>query len=164
MTEALHLARLDSPIGRIELAGDGRHLTSLTIERGGMLPRADAPEHRDVVLDEAERQLVEYFDGTRQVFDVPVRLVGTPFQMAVWERLRTLGWGQYTSYAELAAAVGRPLASRAIGGAVGANPVPIIIGCHRVLASNLRITGYSGGEGVPTKVWLLGHEQILFAA
>ena len=64
----------------------------------------------------------------------------------------------------LATAVGKPGSARAIGGAVGANPVPIIVGCHRVLASDGRITGYSGGDGIPTKLWLLGHERIGFAA
>ena len=102
--------------------------------------------------------------ATRTDFDVPVRLSGTPFQQAVWAELERLGWGEATSYGALAAAVGKPGSARAIGGAVGANPIPIIVGCHRVLASDGRITGYSGGDGIPTKLWLLGHERIGFAA
>jgi methylated-DNA-[protein]-cysteine S-methyltransferase len=82
----------------------------------------------------------------------------------VWNRLATLGFGEYISYGELGVEVGKPGSARAIGGAVGANPVPIIIGCHRVLASNGRITGYSGGDGITTKVWLLAHEKITHAA
>lgn len=158
------LIRLDSPIGRIELCGDDQAVTALTIERDGALPHDDEPERSNPVLESARAQLLEYFAGTRTAFDVPVRLVGTPFQEAVWAELVRLGWGEATSYGALAAAVGRPGSARAIGGAVGSNPVPILIGCHRVLASDGRITGYSGGNGVPTKLWLLGHERIGFAA
>lgn len=158
------LLRLDSPIGRIELTGDAEHVTGLAIERDGALPHDDRPERPNAVLEKARAQLTEYFAGDRTSFDVPVLLVGTPFQQAVWTELERLGWGEATSYGALAAAVGRPGSARAIGGAVGANPVPIIVGCHRVLASDGRITGYSGGEGIPTKLWLLGHEQIGFAA
>lgn len=158
------LTRLDSPIGRIELLGDDVAVTALAIERDGALPHDDRPEHSNEVLDEARRQLGEYFAGTRTEFDVPVRLVGTPFQESVWAELERLGWGEAISYGALAAAVGKPGSARAIGGAVGANPVPIIVGCHRVLASDGRITGYSGGNGIPTKLWLLGHERIGFAA
>ncbi|MGI9823258.1 methylated-DNA--[protein]-cysteine S-methyltransferase [Agromyces sp. Marseille-Q5079] len=163
MTER-HLVRIDSPIGRIEIIADGSAITALSIEHDGTLLHDGEPEHSDAVLERAKTQLAEYFDGVRTEFDLPVHLEGTEFQRAVWERLRRLRHGDATSYGALAAAVGKPGSARAIGGAVGANPVPIIIGCHRVLASDGRITGYSGGEGVPTKLWLLGHEKIGFAA
>ncbi|MBM7504301.1 methylated-DNA--[protein]-cysteine S-methyltransferase [Agromyces aurantiacus] len=159
-----YLLRLDSPVGRIELLADEEQLTALSIEREGALPHDDLPERPNAVLVSARDQLAEYFAGTRTAFDVPVRLTGTAFQQAVWAELVRLGWGEATSYGRLAAAVGRPGSARAIGGAVGANPVPIIVGCHRVLASDGRITGYSGGEGIPTKLWLLAHERIGFAA
>jgi len=158
------LTRVDSPIGRIELVGDDDAVTALSIECEGALPHDGEPERSNDVLDAARAQLLEYFAGDRTDFDVPVRLTGTPFQQAVWAELERLGWGEATSYGALAAAVGKPGSARAIGGAVGANPVPIIVGCHRVLASDGRITGYSGGDGVPTKLWLLGHERIGFAA
>lgn len=159
------LLRFDSPIGRIELLGDDDAVTALSIERDGVLPHDDAPERPNAVLELAHRQLTEYFAGERTDFDLPVRPQGgTDFQRAVWAELERLHWGEATSYGALAAAVGKPGSARAIGGAVGANPVPIIIGCHRVLASDGRITGYSGGAGIPTKLWLLGHEQIGFAA
>jgi methylated-DNA-[protein]-cysteine S-methyltransferase len=74
--------------------------------------------------------------------------------------LRQLPFGAAVSYADIGRAMGRPTAGRAVGGAVGANPIPIIVPCHRVLASDQRITGYSGGDGIPTKVWLLDHERI----
>lgn len=161
----VHLLRFDSPIGRIELLGDDEAITSLSIERNGALPHDGLPEQPNPLLERARAQLSEYFAGERTDFDLPVRpLGGTDFQRAVWSELARLQWGEATSYGALAAAVGRPGSARAIGGAVGANPVPIIIGCHRVLASDGRITGYSGGDGIPTKLWLLGHEQIGFAA
>ncbi|GAA1841536.1 methylated-DNA--[protein]-cysteine S-methyltransferase [Agromyces salentinus] len=160
----LHLIRINSPVGRIEIIADDAAVTSLSIERGGVLPHDGEAERTNAVLEAARVQLAEYFDGTRTEFDLPVRLQGTEFQCAVWERLRQLGHGDAISYGALAVAVGKPGSARAIGGAVGANPVPIIVGCHRVLASDGRITGYSGGDGVPTKLWLLGHEKIGFAA
>ena len=154
------LRRVDSPIGRIELIGNGSAVVSLTIERDGSLPHDGDEERSDAVLDRAAAQLSEYFSGTRTTFDVPVTLRGTEFQKAVWGRLGELRFGEVTSYGELGLSTGRATAGRAVGGAVGANPVPILVPCHRVLASNNRITGYSGGNGIPTKVWLLNHEGI----
>jgi methylated-DNA-[protein]-cysteine S-methyltransferase len=158
--ETLHLRRVESPIGRIEVVSDGRAITSLAIERSGALPHDDAPELGDEVLDRAVAQLGEYFAGERHEFDVPVDLKGTVFQRAVWEQIVQLQWGEVVSYGDLGQATGRATAGRAVGGAVGANPVPIIVPCHRVLGSDGRITGYSGGEGIPTKSWLLDHEGI----
>lgn len=160
ISEPLYLRRVDSPIGRLELTGDGEAVTSLTIERGGHLPLEADAEHSDAVLERAAEQLVEYFSGTRRGFDVPVKLEGTAFQQAVWAQLAELDFGEVISYGQLGLSTGRPSAGRAVGGAVGANPIPIIVPCHRVLASNHRITGYSGGNGIPTKVWLLEHEGI----
>lgn len=154
------LRRIDSPIGRIELTGDGTAVTRLVIERDGRLPRDDEPEQADAVLDAAAAQLDEYFDGRRREFDVPLVLAGTAFQRAIWNELAQLDFGQVASYGELGLATGRATAGRAVGGAVGANPIPILVPCHRVLATNGRITGYSGGNGIPTKVWLLDHESI----
>lgn len=158
------LTRIDSPIGRIEIVADDDAVTSLSIAHDGLLPHDGEPERSNPVLDRARHELLEYFAGERTDFDIPVRLSGTPFQEAVWAELVRLQWGEATSYGRLASAVGKPGSARAIGGAVGANPVPIIVGCHRVLASDGRITGYSGGDGIPTKLWLLGHERIGFAA
>jgi methylated-DNA-[protein]-cysteine S-methyltransferase len=158
--QPLHLRRLDSPIGRIEVVSDGRAITSLAIEHAGTLPHDDEPEHGDAVLDRAVAQLTEYFAGERHEFDLPVGLAGTAFQLAVWEQLVQLQWGEVVSYGDLGQATGRPTAGRAVGGAVGANPIPIIVPCHRVLGASGRITGYSGGEGIPTKSWLLEHEGI----
>lgn len=158
--EPVALRRLDSPIGRIEVVGDGAAIISLAIERHGRLPHDGLDELPDAVTDLAIAQLREYFAGARHDFDVPVALAGTAFQLAVWEQLVQLEWGEVISYGELGHATGRTTAGRAVGGAVGANPVPIIVPCHRVLGSSGRITGYSGGEGIPTKSWLLDHEGI----
>lgn len=154
------LRRVDSPIGRLELTSDGTAITSLSIERFGHLPLEEQPERSNRILDRAAKQLAEYFAGKRKSFDLPVKATGTPFQQAVWAELNRLPFGAVISYGELGRSTGRPTAGRAVGGAVGANPVPLIVPCHRVLASNNRITGYSGGNGIPTKSWLLNHEGI----
>ena len=159
-----HLRRLDSPIGRIEVVGNGEAIVSLAIERDGSLPWDGVPEQGDPVLDRAVAQLQEYFAGHRRDFDLPLSLAGTAFQLAVWEQIAELDFGEVVSYGELGLGTGRATAGRAVGGAVGANPIPIIVPCHRVLGSDGRITGYSGGEGIPTKSWLLQHEGIAHIA
>ncbi len=162
-TALIVLRRLDSPVGRIELVGNGAAVVSLTIERDGMLPHDEHDGHdgsSDTILDRAAEQLSEYFAGARTTFDVPIALHGTEFQKSVWALLGELKYGEVTSYGDLGLSTGRATAGRAVGGAVGANPIPILVPCHRVLAANRRITGYSGGNGIPTKVWLLDHEGI----
>ena len=154
------LRRVDSPIGRLEITSDGNAITGLAIERQGHLPFEEQAENSNDLLDRAAQQLTEYFAGARKGFDLPISLKGTEFQQSVWSQLNDLAFGEVASYGELGLATGRATAGRAVGGAVGANPIPIIVPCHRVLASNSRITGYSGGEGIPTKVWLLAHEGI----
>ncbi len=155
-----YLLRLASPIGRLELASDGTAITSLTIERDGQLPWDAVPEKHNRVLDRASRQLDQYFAGNRRSFALPTSPGGTDFQRQVWHGLSEVPWGTATTYGELGLGAGRATAGRAVGGAIGANPLPIIVPCHRVLASDGKITGYSAGEGVPTKVWLLDHEGI----
>jgi methylated-DNA-[protein]-cysteine S-methyltransferase len=158
------ILRVDSPIGRIEMTSDNDVITALSIERDGRLPWLGLPEKSNKVLDRAARQLTQYFSGKRTSFDVPVAMRGTEFQKAVWNELMQLGFGQVTSYGAIGAATGRATAGRAVGGAIGANPIPIIVPCHRVLGSDHRVTGYSGGNGIPTKRWLLDHEGIEYAA
>lgn len=159
-TPSAFILRTESPIGLLELTSDGEHITSLSIARQGVVPLHEMPERPNAVLTEAARQLSEYFAGTRHDFELPIAPHGTPFQMSVWHRLGTIGWGEFLSYGELGNEIGKPGAARAIGGAVGANPIPLIIPCHRILAGDKRITGYSGGDGIPTKIWLLDHEGI----
>lgn len=103
------------------------------------------------------RQLEEYFSGKRCTFDLPLHLVGTPFQKKVWRQLMKIPYGQTVSYAELARRIGRPKAYRAVANACGQNPLPIIVPCHRVIASGGKLGGYSGG--LKRKRWLLRHEK-----
>lgn len=151
---------MTSPLGRIEIGSDGESIVSLSIEKDGILPREHLPDSGIPVLVDAAEQLDEYFAGERRSFDLPLVLRGTPFQLEIWSRLRAIEFGAITSYGALGAAAGRPRSGRPIGGAVGANPIPIIVGCHRVLAGDGRITGFSAGEGIATKAWLLDHEGI----
>lgn len=154
------LLTIESPIGRIALHGDATAVTRLEIAVQGSLSTDGTPDSPTPVLRRAATELDEYFAGRRTNFAVPVRVTGTPFQEAIWHQLTAIPFGSVRGYGELGRATGRPTAGRAVGGAVGANPVPLLIPCHRVLASDARITGYSAGDGVPTKVWLLDHEGI----
>jgi len=109
--------------------------------------------HNETVL----AQLHEYLEAQRRTFDVPIDLRGTPFQQAVWDRLLEIPYGETRSYAEVAASIGRPTALRAVGRAVGANPVSIVIPCHRVIGKDGSLVGYGGG--LPLKERLLALEQ-----
>jgi epoxyqueuosine reductase len=97
------------------------------------------------LLDEAAEQLMAYFDGHRKVFDLPLDLRGTPFQRDVWETLLHIPYGETETYGEVAQAIGRPGAARAVGRAVGANPIAVIVPCHRVVGRDGSLTGYGGG-------------------
>ena len=98
------------------------------------------------------KQLREYFSGKRKKFEVPIDVFGTHFQLEVWKALLKINYGRLKSYKEIATAVGRPDGSRAVGNAIGANPVPILIPCHRVIASDGTLGGYSGGIDVKIKL------------
>ena len=152
--------KIETPIGTLHAAFDeeGR-LTELSFagrvasdELPGASPEEDlAPRHARLV-----HQLREYFSGNRRTFDVPLAPRGTPFQLAVWNALLEIPYGDTTTYAELAHRIGRPSAVRAVGAANGANPIPVIIPCHRVIGSNGTLTGYGGG--IERKQWLLALE------
>ena len=114
------------------------------------------------VLVEAAAQVRDFFAGKRKNFDFAVAYEGTDFQRAVWVEIAKVGFGEAITYAEIARRIGNPAAVRAVGGAVGSNPVPLVVGCHRILGAGDRITGYSGGDGLPTKRWLLAHEGIIY--
>lgn len=156
---------LESPIGRLEIVSNGSAVCGLTIEGApgaphGVLPHGGEPGRADRVLAQAARELGEYFDGERTLFEVPISLDGTAFQRTVWAALREVPHGFAESYGQLARRAGMPRAARAVGGAVGANPVPILVPCHRIVAQDGRLTGYSGGSGLATKVALLELEGI----
>lgn len=116
---------------------------------------ADGPEPTPV-LERARDQLYAYFDGTLQAFDLPLAPVGTPYQQAVWKALCDIPYGETRSYGDIVRAAGG--SARSVGQANGRNPIPVIIPCHRVVASS-HIGGYSGGDGLPTKRWLLSLER-----
>jgi O-6-methylguanine DNA methyltransferase len=102
------------------------------------------------------QQIEDFFAGRPTAFDCPLDMAGTPFQLRVWEALKQIPYGQTMTYGQLAAKLGRPNAARAVGGACGANPIPIVVPCHRVLASNGGLGGYGGG--LEWKQWLLDLE------
>lgn len=123
---------------------------------------AAATEQRrraQTLLDEASRQIQEYLTGSRTAFDLPLAPQGTPFRRAVWEELERIPRGGTRTYGEIARALGRPRAAQAVGAAVGANPLSIIVPCHRVVGSDGALTGYAGG--IETKRTLLALEGAL---
>jgi methylated-DNA-[protein]-cysteine S-methyltransferase len=115
-----------------------------------------AADAQHPVLACAAAQLAEYFDGTRQDFDVPLDPVGTEFQQSAWRALRTIPYGETVSYGEQAERMGDKRKARAVGAANGRNPISIIVPCHRVVGANGSLTGFAGG--IDTKAWLLDHE------
>ena len=132
---------VNTPIGQIVLEGDGDVLIGLRLPNAAGLGRRD---EESPVLKEAATQLEEYFAGERTDFELHMELDGTRFQREVWAELARIPYGETINYGELARRVGRPKGPRAVGQANGRNPIPIIVPCHRVLASN-GIGGYGGG-------------------
>lgn len=158
MSSVLHRL-IDSPIGPIELESDGTALTGLILCGHASRNRHFGGDASGL-LDRTEQQLSEYFAGKRTAFDVPLAPSGTDFQRRVWRELGTIPFGSTSTYGDIAARLGQPQAARAVGGAVGANPLAVVVPCHRVLASDHRLTGFSGGDGVSTKTVLLDLEGI----
>jgi methylated-DNA-[protein]-cysteine S-methyltransferase len=145
---------VDSPVGALLLAGDARALRMVHFQAG---PRPLRPPRAwradEVPLRAAVRQLAEYFAGTRRAFSVPLAPAGTDFQLEVWRALRAIPYGETLSYGELARRLGSANGARAVGLANGANPLPVIIPCHRVIGADGSLTGFGGG--LPIKRALL---------
>jgi len=139
--------RIATPLGTMLLARTERGLAGAWFERQKHHPpEIDAPERADdALLVETARQLRDYFAGASAEFDVPLDLQGSDFQRAVWRALLRIAPGTTCSYGEIARGLGVPSASRAVGAAVGRNPVSIIVPCHRVVGSSGALTGYAGG-------------------
>jgi len=144
---------LESPIGYLTIVGDRWGVARIDFGGAGETDLREVPP----LLAEARQQLVEYLAGQRQSFTLTMVLSGTPFQLAVWEALARIPFGETRSYGEIAAAVGKPHGARAVGGAVHANPLSIVLPCHRVVGRNGALTGFGGG--IWRKEWLLAHEQ-----
>lgn len=147
---------LPSPLGPVVLTGSDDGLAGVYF--GPRAPQHAAGLRRDdAAFRRAAEQFADYFAGTARTFDLPLAASGTPFQMRVWELLREVPYGTTTTYGALAARLGKPGASRAVGLANGRNPVGVVVPCHRVIGSDGRLTGYAGGLDV--KRWLLAHER-----
>lgn len=149
---------VETPLGAITLVGDARALMVIDLPSARRPITLDPAWRRDAARFDAERdQLQRYFSGGLQRFDLNLAPRGTAFQREVWDALCDIEYARTISYAELARRIGRPKASRAVGLANGANPLSIIVPCHRVIGANGSLTGYGGG--LDAKRWLLAHEQ-----
>jgi methylated-DNA-[protein]-cysteine S-methyltransferase len=169
MSEPFALDRIASPIGDLLIAVDtNQRLRVLDFaDHEPRMRRLLQRQYGDVALAEAQapasvrQPIAAYFDGDITAIDaIPVETGGTPFQRAVWAALRTIPAGATLSYAGLARQIGRPAAVRAVGMANGANPVGIVVPCHRVIGADAALTGYGGG--IERKRWLLEHEGAAF--
>lgn len=152
---------MECPLGTLRLVSDGEALTRIWFpgEGRGRQRHAALPTRPGLpVFAAAEEQLTEYFKGERFEFDLPMAPGGTVFQNKVWAELRRIPAGATTTYAKLAVQVGNAHACRAVGTANGANPLPILVPCHRVIGSDGRLTGFAGG--LEAKGWLLEHEGV----
>ena len=153
-------ARLQVPFGELTVVASDKGVRYITFEND-----AHPKSYQNMsVIDDASHpvvartvaQLHEYIKGTRRTFDVPLDLVGTEFQVQAWNALAKVPYGTTASYAQQAASIGRPKATRAIGAANGRNPVVVVLPCHRIVGADGSLTGFGGG--LPVKKWLLDHE------
>ena len=160
---------MDTPIGKLLLDADDDGITRVAFAADSLLleGKADrAKRETDEVLsgnapllDEAECQLKEYFDGARKSFDLPLSLRGTPFQMAVWDALQKIPYGETRTYGDIARQLGRPGGARAVGMANNRHPISILIPCHRVIGASGSLVGYGGG--LDRKAYLLRLEGLI---
>lgn len=157
-----HATTIDSPVGELRIIAGERGLRAILwgaedATRIAAMQADDVVEERTPLLDEAVRQLQEYFAGTRREFDLPLDPHGTPFQQSAWKVLRTIPYGTTMSYGEQARQLGDPNKARAVGAANGRNPLSIVVPCHRVVGSTGELTGFAAG--IDVKSWLLDHER-----
>ena len=150
----MHYCYMDSPVGSLLLGGDADALKVIGFPEGkGVIIPGEGWVEDPSLFSRARTQLGEYFAGRRKTFKLSLNPHGTPFQLNVLDALTTIPFGETRTYAEIAEAVGRPRAVRAVGAANGRNPLPIVIPCHRVIGSDGSLTGFGGG--LPAKVYLL---------
>ena len=159
----MHRKVMHSPIGRLMLEEEDGALVRVAFEReipaGIEEQMEELPLQAKEVLEKAERQLDEYFAGERKVFNLPLAPKGTEFQKKVWAALCDIPYGETRSYGEIAAAVGNPKASRAVGMANHRNPISIIVPCHRVIGADGRLVGFGGGLWIKEKLLKLEKEN-----
>ena len=154
---------VDSPIGRLELLATDSALCGLNWahQHTSSKNQRDASrfDGRSRILEQASEELQLYFEGKLQVFAVPCAPEGTPFQRQVWSVLETIEWGKTLTYKTVANTLNKPSAARAVGTAIGKNPLPIFIPCHRVIGSDGSLTGFSGGMDIKRELLALENEQ-----
>lgn len=169
--DQLWMVRLDeTPLGHLDLYFTGRGLAALEMTAAeedislvipGLIHsngEGEPPVRLVSWINDTLGELRGFFDGNPTSFtDISLDLRGTPFQLQVWQELRAIPWGETISYGDLAARLTRPQAARAVGQAVGANPIPLIVPCHRVISADGSLGGYS--SGLDRKRWLLEHEK-----
>ncbi|MFT3853525.1 MAG: methylated-DNA--[protein]-cysteine S-methyltransferase [Ilumatobacteraceae bacterium] len=159
--KTLFAAAMDTPLGEVRLVASEAGLRAVlwNCHEPERAPFGGARivEEPTPVLDEAAGQLEEYFAHERTVFDLPLDLVGTPFQQTAWSILRQIPYGETITYGEQARRLGDVKATRAVGAANGRNPLSVIVPCHRVIGADGKLVGFAGG--LDTKAWLLAHER-----
>jgi methylated-DNA-[protein]-cysteine S-methyltransferase len=152
---------MESPVGELKLVASGHGLAGILWENDKkwhvQQVKSAKEDSTNPVLLEAERQIGEYFAGSRTSFTLPLDFTGTDFNKKVWEALLTIPYGKTRSYGEIAKQIGKPRAAREVGGANARNPIPIVVPCHRVIGANGKLTGFAGG--LDTKAYLLSLES-----
>ncbi len=149
-----HYALLDTPIGTLKLRSNGSCVTAIEFPDQHSSVAGERA-HCDAVLSACAKQLTEYFAGDRNDFDLPLDAGGTAFQQMVWSALGDIPYGELRSYKDIANAIGKPKAVRAVGAANGSNPLPIVVPCHRVIGSDGSLTGFAGGLAMKTQLLTL---------
>lgn len=159
MKSPIYYQRSSCPFGTLHIYADEQHLKAVLFEPWKTISSHQLINKSNPVIEQTQQQLTEYFTGTRQEFQLPIKASGTEFQQTVWRTLCDIPFGQTWNYGQLAQAIGNKNASRAVGAANGKNPISIIVPCHRVIGANGTLTGYAGGLAI--KEWLLKHEGVI---
>ena len=147
----LYYDNYETPLGKMEItASDDVVLSIYFVDQ-------TRPVQANAVTDLAKSQMLEYFNGQREQFDMPIAPQGTDFQQRVWRALATVDYGDTCSYSDIANRINSPKAVRAVGSANGKNPMTIVVPCHRIIGNNGSLTGYA--SGIERKAWLLNHEN-----
>ena len=149
-----YLDTLDTPLGTLQIEATERGLCRIWFPSRTINEGLSSAKNR--VITRAKQELSAYFAGDLTTFSVPLDWQGTRFQESVWQALLAVGYGRTATYGDIARAIGRPRSSRPVGGAVGKNPLPIIVPCHRVIGSDRSLTGFTGGLDI--KIQLLEYE------
>jgi methylated-DNA-[protein]-cysteine S-methyltransferase len=158
-TSAIACCEFESPVGTLLLVGQAASLLGIHFQSERRRPAIDPQWRRDPSLFASlVAQLNEYFAGRRRAFTVNLAPLGTPFQQSVWRALQSIPYGTVRSYADIARAIGKPQAFRAVGHANGSNPWPIVVPCHRVIGSDRSLTGFGGGLDIKRQLLALEAE------